>query len=165
MMTAMKFSHRMSYDAAPADVLAMLSDPAFREKVCVAIHSVRHDVSIDGAGNGMRVVVDQTQPAHGIPSVAQKFVGDEIRIVQRESWTSPKGADLTIEIPGKPGEVSGGISLDAEGAAGTAETVEGDVKVRIPMIGGKLEGLVRDMLVAALKTEERVGRAWLAGDR
>ena len=41
----MKFSHRMTYDAAPADVLAMLADPAFREKVCVAMHATRHDVT------------------------------------------------------------------------------------------------------------------------
>ena len=45
-------------------------------------------VRIDGAGPGMKVVVDQTQPAHGIPSFAKKFVGDEIQIVQRESWTN-----------------------------------------------------------------------------
>ena len=33
----MKFSHQMTYDAPPADVAAMLADPAFREKVCVAM--------------------------------------------------------------------------------------------------------------------------------
>jgi hypothetical protein len=33
------------------------------------------------------------------------------------------------------------------------------------MIGGKLEGLVGDLLRSALKAENRVGRAWLAGDR
>ena len=41
----------------------------------------------------------------------------------------------------------------------------GDIKVRIPLVGGKLEGLIGDMLERALKTEQRVGRAWLAGDR
>jgi hypothetical protein len=33
------------------------------------------------------------------------------------------------------------------------------------MIGGKLEALIGDLLTAALTTEERVGKAWLAGDR
>ena len=33
------------------------------------------------------------------------------------------------------------------------------------MVGGKLEGLIGDLLRRALKSEERVGRAWLAGDR
>jgi hypothetical protein len=43
--------------------------------------------------------------------------------------------------------------------------VAGDIKVKIPMLGGKLEGLIGDLLTKALLTEQRVGRAWLAGDR
>jgi predicted RNA binding protein with dsRBD fold (UPF0201 family) len=160
----MKFSHRMTYDAAPADVLKMLSDPAFREKVCEAMHAVRRDVSIDGAPEGMAVVVDQTQPAKGIPSFAKKFVGEEIRIVQREQWKGGSGADLKVEIPGKPGAFDGSIAL-AEQDGGTVETVQGDITVKIPMLGGKLEALIGDLLGSALRAEERVGKAWLAGDR
>jgi hypothetical protein len=160
----MKFSHDLRYDAAPEAVLEMLSDPAFREKVCGAMRAVRSDVSIEGSGAGMRVVVDQTQPADGIPSFAKKFVGDDIQIVQRESWTDASGASLDVEIPGKPGAMNGAIALAADGT-GTVESVTGEVKVKIPLLGGKLEGLVSDMLRKALQTENRVGRAWLAGDR
>jgi len=160
----MKFSHRLTYDAAPADVLAMLADPAFREKVCVAMRATRRDVSIDGAPESMKVVVDQTQPAKGIPSFAKKFVGDEIQIVQHEQWKGGSGATLKVEIPGKPGALDGSIALSQNGS-GTVEAVEGDIKVKIPMIGGKLEALIGDLLASALRTEERVGKAWLAGDR
>jgi uncharacterized protein YndB with AHSA1/START domain len=160
----MKFLHRMTYDAPPADVHAMLADPAFRDKVCHAMHAVRSDIDIVPAGAGMKVVVDQTQPAEGIPSFARKFVGDEIRIVQREQWKDDAAADLTVEIPGKPGAMNGAITLAASGG-GTTETVSGDIKVGIPMLGGKLEGLIGDLLTSALRAEERVGRAWLASDR
>ncbi len=164
MMLAMKFSHQLTYEAAPTDVHAMLADPQFREKVCAAMHSVRHDVSIDPSGNGMKVVVDQTQPADGIPPFAKKIVGDEIRIVQREIWSNASASTLAVEIPGKPGDLKGDIALAADGD-GTVETVTGDIKVKIPMLGAKLEGLIGDLLRSALRTEERVGRAWLAGDR
>jgi hypothetical protein len=160
----MKFSHQMRYDAPPADVAAMLADPAFREKVCVAMHSVRHDVDIDGSGSGMTVVVDQTQPAEGIPSFAKKFVGDQIQITQRETWRDASSATLVVAIPGKPGEFNGGIDLTGD-ANGTVETVGGDIKVKIPLLGGRLEGLIGDLLEQALKSEHRVGRAWLAGER
>ena len=160
----MKFSQQLTYDAPPADVLAMLADPAFREKVCAAMSAVRHEVDIDGSGAGMTVVVDQSQPADGIPSFAKKFVGDEIQIIQRESWKNATSATLLVEIPGKPGDLKGGIDLAGDDD-GTVETVAGDIKVKIPMIGGKLEGLIGDLLSKALKTEQRVGRAWLAGDR
>ena len=160
----MKYSHQMTYDASPAEVRAMLADPAFREKVCVAMHATRHDVTVEESGSGMTVLVDQTQPANGIPSFAKKFVGDEIQIVQREQWKGGSGATLKVEIPGKPGALDGSIGLSQNGS-GTIETVEGDIRVKIPMIGGKLEALIGDLLTAALRTEERVGKAWLAGDR
>ena len=162
-MSAMKFTHEMTYAASPAEVQAMLADPAFRERVCRAMHAVRHDVEIDGAGRGMEVVVDQTQPAKGIPSFAKKVVGNEIRVIQRESWTSETSAALRVEIPGKPGEVKGGIELSETGD-GTLEKVSGEIKVKIPVVGGKLEGLVAELLGAAMDTEEKVGRAWLSGE-
>jgi hypothetical protein len=160
----MKFSHQLTYDATPDEVHAMLADPMFREKVCAAMDAVRHDVSIDDGGSGMEVVVDQTQPSKGIPQFAKKFVGDEIRIVQRETWKDSSSASLVVEIPGKPGALNGGIALAGNGT-GTVETVSGDLKVKIPMVGGKLEAMISDLLSAALTSEERVGRAWLAGDR
>ena len=158
----MKFSHDMSYDATPEEVAEMLADRTFRERVCEAMDSTRFDVSVDGAGTGMEVVVDQTQKAAGIPSFAQKFVGDKIQIIQRESWTSDTAADLELEIPGKPGHLKGQIRLAVDGE-GTVETVSGDLKVKVPVIGGKLEDLVASLLRKALRTEEKVGRAWLAG--
>jgi hypothetical protein len=160
-----KFSHRLTYDASPSDVRAMLGDPAFREKVCVAMEASRRDVTIvpSGAG-GMSVVVEQVQPARGIPSFAKRFVGDEIHIVQRESWTDGSSADLTIDLPGKPARFAGTITLAPDGD-GTVETISGDVAVKVPLVGGRLESLVGDLLQAALRAEERVGRAWLAGSR
>jgi hypothetical protein len=160
----MRFSHELTYDAAPAIVLTMLGDPDFREKVCVAMHTARHDVTVDGSGPGMSVVVDQTQPARGIPSFAMKFVGEEIRIVQRESWQDAAAASLDLEIPGKPGTFHGTIALSEKGS-GTMETVTGEVTVKLPIIGGRLEGLVADLLRQALRAEERVGHAWLAEGR
>ena len=136
-MCAMKFSHSMTYDAAPEAVAQMLADPAFRQKVCDAVHAVRR--------GGPRARPPQ-------------------RIVQRETWQSSTDASLDVAVPGKPGGFAGTITLTPQGG-GTQETVAGEVKVRIPLVGGKLEGLIGDMLERALKTEERVGRAWLAGDR
>ncbi len=112
----------------------------------------------------MAVVVDQTQPADGIPSFAKRIVGDEIQIVQRETWTDASSAALVVEIPGKPGDFKGRIDVAGD-EDGTIETVAGEIKVKIPMLGAKLEGLIGDLLKKALQSEQRVGRAWLAGDR
>lgn len=160
----MEFSHELSYDADLEAVAAMLADPAFREKVCAELHVLRHEVSVDGTGAGMAVVIDQTQRAKGIPGFAKKFVGEEIRIVQRETWHDATSADLRIEVPGKPGTMGGRITLTGDGMR-TVERVTGEVQVKVPLLGGKLEGLVGDLLASAYDAEQRVGRAWLAGDR
>ena len=47
----------------------------------------------------MTVLVDQTQPANGIPSFAKKFVGDEIQIVQREEWSARRRRRCSSRSP------------------------------------------------------------------
>jgi hypothetical protein len=164
MMSGMKkLKHDLTYDAPASTVAAMLADPAFREEVVEAQHVLRPDVSVTGdpaAGSGT-VQVEQVQTAQGIPSFARKFVGDEIVIVQDETWTSPTGADLRVAIPGKPGKMVGTIRLTESGDT-TTETVALDITVNIPLVGGKIEDLVSDMLLKALRTEQKVGRDYLS---
>jgi uncharacterized protein YndB with AHSA1/START domain len=160
-MSAMKFQHELTYDAAPTEVFAMLADPAFREEVCAAQGVIRSEVDVDHDTDSTTVVIDQVQPADGIPSFAKKFVGEEINIVQREDWTSTSAADLHVTIPGKPGNMTGTIRL-AESDGATTETVDVSIKVGIPLVGGKIEGLIADLLRKALAAEERVGRDYLS---
>ena len=47
----------------------------------------------------------------------------------------------------------------------TTETVALDIKVNIPLVGGKIEGLIADLLSKALRAEHHVGVEWLAGRR
>ncbi|GAB3656545.1 DUF2505 domain-containing protein [Nocardioides korecus] len=158
-----KITEELRYDGATLQqVHDMLADPAFREEVCDRQHVLRRTVTIDAEGApGMTVEIDQVQAAQGIPGFAKKFVGDEIHIVQHEDWTRAEKGDLRVEIPGKPGEMVGTIHL-TEDPEGTTETVNLDVKVNIPLVGGKIEGLVADMLGKALRTEHKVGQEWLA---
>jgi Protein of unknown function (DUF2505) len=164
---AKQVRHHLTYDAALPEVAAMLADPAFREAVCERQRVLRATVAIEPedaevVGAGTRVSVDQVQAARGIPSFATKFVGDEIHIVQRESWRDDTTADLTWSIPGKPGEMTGTSRLHESGGQ-TTQTVDLTVKVSIPLVGGRLEGFIADLLVKALDAEARAGRDYLAG--
>jgi hypothetical protein len=156
-----KLKHDLTYDAPMSEVAEMLADQSFREEVCDYQRVKRAMVSIDSDDNGMEVTIDQVQAAQGIPSFAKKFVGDEINIVQRESWSSPTEGDINLTIPGKPGEMTGTARLSESGGV-TTETVEMTVKVNIPLVGGKIEGLIADMLLKALKAENKVGRDYLS---
>lgn len=164
MMCAMKFHTELSYDAPPAEVFAMLSDPAFRERVCEAQHVVSHDVRIDAVGAGMDVTIRTEQNTGGLPSIAKKFVGETTTAIVTESWADGSGGDVEITAPGKPTKISGAVTL-REAGSGTVQTVDLDAKVKVPLIGGKLEQLLVDSLEAGYVKEQQVGTAWLAGQR
>jgi hypothetical protein len=157
-----KVSEELRYDGATlAQVHEMLATEAFREEVCDRQHVLRHTVKIERDAQGMTVEIDQIQAAQGIPGFAKKFVGDEINIVQSEDWTAPEKGNIHVAIPGKPGEIAG-TALLTEDPDGATETVNLTVKVNIPLVGGKIEGLIADLLSKALRTEHKVGVEWLA---
>jgi hypothetical protein len=150
----------LTYHAGVDEVAAMLADPAFRERVLDRQRVVRGTVSIDGD----RVRIEQVQATDGIPAFARRFAGDEIAIHQQERWLSPTSGDITVTVPGKPGEMKGTAVLSETGGV-TTETVDLEVSVRIPLAGGKIEGLLADMLSRAMDKEHEVGVEWLRGER
>lgn len=164
MMSAMKFRHELSYDAGPDRVFEMLADPAFREAVCAAQDVISAEVGLERSGAGFSLTVDQQQRTDDLPSFARKFAGDSTRAVQREEWEDSTGGTLRIETPGKPSEISGTITLRPEGS-GTVEIVELDLKVKVPLIGGKLEKLLGDTVRNGMDVEHGVGTDWLKGNR
>lgn len=160
----MRFRHEQKYDAPPADVHAMLTDPGFRERVCAAQDATTATVTVEPSGHETTVVVDQTRPADGIPGFARAIVGDRIRVLQEERWSGPGQAVLGVTIPGKPGELRGTITVTGDDAS-SVEAIDGDLKVDIPLLGGKLEALVSQLLVEALELEHGVGVSWLSEKR
>lgn len=160
-----KVHEELRYDGATLEqVHEMLADESFRGRVCRELGVLRHTVDIERDGTGMTVEIDQVQATQGIPGFAKKFVGEEINVVQSEDWTSPEKGNIRVVIPGRPGEMSGTAMLTQD-PDGTTETVNMSVKVNIPLVGGRIEGLVADMLGKALRAEHEVGVAWLADGR
>ena len=161
----MKFRHVNSYAATPDEVRTMLTTPAFRDEVCTEQRALEHTVDVQEQGGTTTVVITQSQAMDTAPAAARKLVGSSVQIVQRESWTSPDSADFAMEIPGKPGHLRGAISLVDKGDGGCDEVFAGEVKVNVPLVGGKLEGFVADILTRALRREGQVGVTWLQRGR
>src|SRR5262245_26756155 len=165
MMERMDVREEIVYDASPDDVFEMLCDKAFREKVCRGIGSIRYEVSITRDGDSSQIRMDRVMKAD-LPDVARKIVGDTIEMVQTEDWgeRQPDGsrsARFRVEIPGKPGSITGTVSLSPSGS-GSREVVSGEVKVSVPFVGKKLETEVARGFKAALEVEGQIGAKWLA---
>lgn len=157
---ATRMVHEMEYDATALEVAAMLSDRAFREEVCLAQRATSHTVTLTGGVDAKDVTIEMVQPTDGVPAVAQKIVGDSTTIVQTEKWSSPTRGDIVVTIPGKPGEMRGtAVLVEKDGR--TVETVDLEIKVKIPLVGGKIEDVLAKVLKSALRAEHRTGQAWL----
>lgn len=164
MMCAMRIRHQLTYAAPPEEVYDMRADPAFRARVCEAMRTVTHDVTVDDTDAELTIAVDMVQRTHGMPAFAKKVVGDETRVIQTEHWATRDSGRIEVQIPGKPGHIRGTLSLVEQGQ-GSVYVFDGEAKIGIPLIGGRLEGLIEKLFVEGMDTEQRVAAAWLEGDR
>jgi hypothetical protein len=146
------------------EVYAMLADPEFRQAVCAYQAVEDSSVTIEEYDDGsMIVALDRTYGTAQVPSFARKFVGSTIDLVQAEEWASAHEAHFHVTIPGKPGEMTGTARLE-QCDADAIETVSMQVRVGVPLVGGKLEDLVAGLLKDAFRAENKVGIKWLAGE-
>jgi hypothetical protein len=58
------------------------------------------------------------------------------------------------------GALTGTLTKEQRGTD-VVQTVTLDIKVGIPLVGGKLEGVVADLMGKAMAKENQVGREWL----
>ena len=160
-MCVMKLRHELTYDATPDAVRAMLTDPAYWDKVAEATGAISSKATVTDEGGSTRVVVDQEQAVQGVPSFAKKFVGESTRAINTMLWQGLSAA-YDVDTPGKPTSMSGTATISARGAGSTL-TYDLDVKASVPLIGGKLEKLVFELTTAGFEKDQAVGSAWLAG--
>jgi len=160
----MKVTHTATYDAPAADVYAMITDPDYREHASAATGTLSAEVTVEEAGGGHVVTIDQVQPTEGVPAFAKKFAGDTTRAILVETWSSPARGTLSVETPGRPTEITGTYTLVETGGR-TTQTFDGNVKAKVPLIGGKLEGLMAQLFLEGKDKEQAAGAAWLAGER
>jgi uncharacterized protein YndB with AHSA1/START domain len=159
----MKVTHTATYEAPVADVYAMLTDPAFRRYAAEATGVLEADVSVEPAGEGHVVRIDQVQPTDGVPAFAKKFAGQTTRAIQVETWASPYDATLSVQTPGRPTDIAGSYRL-SESAGRTTQTFEGEVKVKVPLIKDRLEKLMAQLFLEGRDKEQAAGTAWLGGE-
>ena len=169
----MPFDHSATYPAGPDAVLAVLLDESFLRERADALGARVQDVEVVPTDGGSRTTVRLTTPTAGIPPVFARFVGAEVAIVDRSTW-SPDGAsghravvEVHARIFGRQAGVTGERRLVAvEG--GTRSTVTGESTVDAPLVGRQAEAAVRELAMVVARREDELLRRWLggpAGDR
>lgn len=160
----MRFHKQIEFGAPPDVVWAMLADRDFRESVAREAGSASYDIAVTETDTGLRATIDTRQPATGLPGFARRIVGHELAIHQEEHWSPAGTGTLEVSIPGRPGHVKGDVALTQVGS-GTVQTVDAEVKVHLPLVGGRIETMICQVLGNLLKLQGRVGERWLNGER
>lgn len=157
----------LRYGAEPKAVFTMITDEAFLARKSVATGALSHEVSsTPTADGGVSTRVDRVLPAV-VPDFVRKFVGETLRVVQTDTWgpEQPDGSragTFDVEISGAPGTMRGSLTLQPDGGGGSVQRFDGDVKIAVPFVGSKIEKSAAEAVLAAVKKEGEVGRAWLA---
>ena len=163
----MRVDAEIRYTAPPDAVGTMLADPEFVDRKCAATGALRHTARVDGDASGaFTVTTVRTMPTNTFPDVARKLVGKTVDITETDSWDAAaadgsRRGTVVVTISGAPLKLDGTLSLDADGT-GARQTIGGDLKASVPIIGGKLERASEPALKMAIRSEEKVGAAWLS---
>ena len=155
------------YNADPATVFAMLTDQTFQDRKLSQTGALTWDVEVKQENGGAVITSSRALPTDQVPDAFKALVGPQIRIGQTETW-GPAAADgsrtgtMTLEVIGAPIHLTSTLSLSATDGGGSVELVDGELKARVPLIGGRIERAAEPAVRAAIDAEQRIGQAWLA---
>lgn len=165
----MRYTHAVTYDAPPAAVYAMLVDEGFQVRRARAGNpEFARAVVTPGPGDGAEVCV-RRQMVVDLPGFVAKLTGGRVTLAERVVWpdgggtTGARTASLTATMDGQPGGVTGVLRIEP-GTAGTTVTLDGEITARVPLVGGRVERYVAQMLDRLMRAEHELGKAWLADD-
>lgn len=160
---AKRFAGDIRFDQAPDVVFAAQSDPEY--VVWKHENMAAFDVSAQVAEDGAHVIVrsERKLPA-AIPSAARRFVGESITVQEVHTWThsEPDGTrhgTVTATFGGAPMEVYGTLQLLPVGM-GSQLGVVIHAKAHVPLVGGKLEQIVGEQFMRAMRKESQIAPRW-----
>ena len=136
--------------ASVDDVFATLTSPQwvatkaerFGDGSLVRQHEQRPD-------GGVLLAVSRELPG-GTPGFLERFLPKDGRVVETFTWAPPaadgsRRGTWKADIPGAPARLGGEMRLEPT-ATGSRYTIEGEVEVSVPLVGGKAESFIGGMV-------------------
>ena len=151
----------------PADVetaFRLLTSEAWPQALAAQLHDESELLSaVATTDGGMQVSIRRRLP-EGVPGFLKRFLPADGRVVQTDAWRPAVGGGRTgswsVTYPGSPGELGGEAALTPAGD-GCRWTVEGSVRMPVPLLGGRIEGYVAPLLEKLVLRQGEVLQAQL----
>lgn len=121
-------------------------------------------LTVDSAGAVTTVLVYDLRP-DGLPGPVAKFFPREWRVVQNETWQPIDDGrrvrgEVSVVPHGAPGSYLGKALL-APTQTGSQLKCTATVEFRVPLIGGKIEGLMGRMLAPNISAVQDFTTGWI----
>lgn len=164
---AKKLTETMSFDAPCADVFAMMTDEGYVAAKLEGTGGTEATINVVTQGSDVVVEAGRNLPAQ-VPSFMKSFVGEAIRVDEIDRWSpaddlGARTAQVTIDFAGTPANASGTLDLRPAGS-GSEVIVNFEVKASVPLVGGKIEGVIVEQITRAIRKENEIGVEWLANN-
>ncbi|SDP24822.1 Protein of unknown function [Pedococcus dokdonensis] len=161
----MKIAKSIEYPGTPDAVFAVLSDVAFQEAKCAATAAIKHSANVETVGDHTVITTERVLPSDGLPDFAKSMVGDTLKVTETQDWgpaSASGGRRGTVEmaVAGAPISLKGTLML-APGPGCTVETLDAELKAKVPLIGGKIEKAAAPPIEEAIDIEAQTARTWL----
>jgi hypothetical protein len=160
-----KLTNTDRYSATPDQMIAMMSDPDYLTAKYTELGDVTFNVETQTAtADSLELKVSRSVNAD-LPGALKKIMGDTNDLVQSESWSTggtTKTADVVIDAPGKPINISGTYKVVPVGDTDCDYVVDFKISASIPLVGGKIEKMVKAENAAMLPREKAFNDKWIA---
>jgi len=138
------------------DAFAMLTDPAFVEAVARASEPISLDVVVDGRRA-------RTRRTFAADSSLRPFTGPTITLIDETVWDESSGnthaGRTSVAVDGLPASYEAAIRLRPR-SHGSRLDYDGEVTVRVPLLGPALERRAEPILLRALSFQQAVADTW-----
>ena len=116
-------------------------------------------------GGGLLLAVSRELP-EGAPGFLTRLLPKDGRVVQTDEWAPDDGSGTRtgtwrVELAGAPARLGGTMRIEPDGS-GSAYVVVGETKVSVPLVGGRAESFIADMVARLGRTEGDLLRTTLA---
>ncbi|MDT7790383.1 MAG: hypothetical protein QOF58_8802 [Pseudonocardiales bacterium] len=152
--------HTTSPHSAEKVFGALVDETYLRDRLAELGGNDAELVTYSTSGDRTSYQLKQGVPAEHLPSIAKSLLGGDLVIQRVENWAAGAGT-VEVTIVGVPGRLDGSFTITDNGA-GSKTTLVGEVKVSIPLMGGKLEKLIAEQVVVLLNKESEFTSEWLA---
>ena len=160
-----RIEHRGQFDGSLADVFAAVAgEEALKARLVALGGDGAKLLSYSAEGDTVRYELQHGIKAAKLPQAVRALHKGDIIVRRTQSWQR-SGDDYTgkteVGVGGVPGEIGASTSLTGAGEKVTFR-VSGEVVVRIPLFGGRIEEFVSEQVVNLLRHEDEFTAQWLA---